>query len=315
MNWTCGGESIYELGLPTRKAVWSLYDRPNIFLDPSMIARDARVVPYITPCMGDLYHSPVSDGSLVLMKGWIDDCQHRHQLCMETPQQIGRPKRLLQCLSKSDGFVRLVETTQRCDYIALSYCWGNVEDPLTTRQETTNGVPPTLERHQLGIPDESLQPLHQEVVALARGLGIGYLWIDALCIIQDSTKDQDEEIRKMDDIYRGALVVVVAARGRSPLDSLLSVKPQPGQSHTWRTASRIRYEEMDFDVKFRERDTQAHVYAGATYGTPIARRAWCFQEKMLASRLTMRWYGSVDLVADASAAESKKTSLLPDTRG
>ena len=97
--------------------------------------------------MGDLHRDPISDKSLALMKGWIHDCQHRHQLCMETPQ--------------------------RCDYIALSYCWGNVKVPLTTRQETKNGVPPTLERHQLGIPDGSLSPLHQEVVTLARGLDKG----------------------------------------------------------------------------------------------------------------------------------------------
>ena len=91
--------------------------------------------------------------------------------------------------------------------------------------------------------------LHQEVVALARGLGIGYLWIDALCIIQDSDKDKDKELRKMCDIYRGALVVVVATTASSPSDSLLRVKPQPGQSHTWRTASRIRYEEDDLKCR------------------------------------------------------------------
>ena len=228
--------------------------------------------------MGDLNYDPGSDESLALMRGWIDNCQRGHQLCKMMPQQVGGPKRLLQCLS--NGSVRLVETgsrTQRCEYIALSYCWGDGKAVMKTMEKT-------LDRHQRGIPDESLPPLFQEVVALARGLNIAHLWIDSLCIIQDSGKDKVEEIQQMSDIFRGALVVVVAATASSPLDSLLRVKPQD-QSHTWRTASRIVYEEMDLDVKFRRRrSNNEHIDSDATFHTPIATRAWCFQEKLLASR-------------------------------
>ena len=181
--------------------------------------------------MGTLHGDPGSDESLALMKGWIDECQRRHQLCMEMPQQVGRPKRLLQCLS--DDSVRLVETTQHCNYIALSYCWGDGKAVLKTAKEMAD-------LYHGRIPDESLPPLYREVVAVARGLNIGYLWIDVVCIIQDSEKDKEEEMMKMGDIYRGALVVVVAATAESPLDSLLRVKPQD-QSHTWRTASLVSY--------------------------------------------------------------------------
>ena len=270
----------YELGLRTGKAVWSLYDLFNIFLDPSRPA-----LPEILPCMGDLHYDPVSDESLALMKGWIDDCQHGHQLCMQMPQQVGGPKRLLQCLP--DGSVRLVETqspthcTQRCGYIALSYCWGDGSAVMKTMEKM-------LGRHQSGIPDKDLPPLFQEVVALARGVNIPYLWIDSLCIIQDSQEDKEEEMKQMSDIFRGALVVVIAATAESPLDSLLRVsKPQSGQSDTWRTARRRGYEEMDLDVKFRKRTgypDRPHAHRDATFDTPIARRAWCFQEKLLASR-------------------------------
>ena len=47
-------------------------------------------------------------------------------------------------------------------------------------------------------------------------------------------KDKVEEIQQMSDIFRGALVVVVAASAKSPLESLLEVKPQSDKSHTWR---------------------------------------------------------------------------------
>ena len=228
--------------------------------------------------MGDVYHNPVSDESLALMKGWIDECQRGHQLCRTTPQQIDGLKRLLQYLP-DDGSVRLVETqsrSQRCDYIALSYCWGDGKAVKKTTEKT-------LGEHQRGISDESLPQLFQEVVALARRLNIAHLWIDSLCIIQDSDKYKVEKIKQMNDIFRRALVVVVAATAKSPLDSLLRVKPQD-QSHTWRTARLLRYQEMDLDVKSRKRPEKAHSWTDATYDTPITERAWCFQEKLLASR-------------------------------
>ena len=226
--------------------------------------------------MGTLHYDPGSDESLALMKGWIDDCRCRHQLCMKMPRQVGRPKRLLQCLS--DGSVRLTtrSPTQR-DYIALSYCWGNGKAVMKTKKATEGD-------HQCGIPGKDLPRLFQEAVSLAHGLNV-YLWIDSLCIIQDSDKDKEEEMMQMSDIFAGALVVAVAASAESPLDSLLEVKPQSDQSHTWRTASLIRYEETDLDVKFRKRADWAHNWGrNATFRTPISKRAWCFQEQVLASR-------------------------------
>ena len=215
------------------------------------------------------------------MKGWIENCQDSHQLC-EMPQQVGGPKRLLQCLS--DGSVRLVETQsrpQRCGYIALSYCWG---DGKAVPKTTEKGPNKTLNLHQRGIPGESLPRLFQEAVALARGLNIPYIWIDSLCIIQDSDKEKEEELMKMSDIFCDALVVVVAASAQSPLSSLLRDKPQSDQGHTWRTASLIGYQGMDLDVKFRKRAWRAHFSPEITDRTPIGKRAWCFQEKLLASR-------------------------------
>ena len=256
MTWTCG-EANYELGLS--------------------LARDARNFPNIAPCVGDLHDDPGSDESLALMKGWMDNCRRRHQLCMKVPRQAGRPKRLLQCLS--DGSVRLTQSPTQRDYITLSYCWG---DGTAVKRTTTK----TLDLHHHGIPKEELPRLFQEVFALARGLEIGYLWIDSLCIIQDSPEDKAEEIPKMCDIYRGASAVVIAAWAQSPLDSLLGVKRRSGQTQTWRTASLIHYEEMDLvHVKFRKRPwDEAHLVGDATYFTPISARAWCLQEKLLASR-------------------------------
>ena len=276
MSWACG-YARYELGLPTGKVVWSIYGHSNESFLTRPLALNARVFPYIAPCMGDLHCDPGCDESLALIKDWIDDCRRCHQLC-KVPQQVGGPKRLLRCLS--DGSVRLEaqNPTQRRDYIALPYCWGDGKAVTKTTKDT-------VDLYHRWVPNESLPPLYREAVALARGLNIHYLWIDSLCIIQDSKEDKDEELMRMSDIYRGAFVVVVVATAESPLDSLLRVKPQHDQSHTWHTASLIDCEEMDLvHVKFRKRPENAHVRTDATAFTPTGKRAWCFQEKLLACR-------------------------------
>ena len=229
--------------------------------------------------MGTLHCNPLSDESLALIKGWIENCRRSHQPVCRMPQrqQVGGPKRLLQCLPEG---VRLMETQslpRPCSYIALSYCWGDATAVLKTTMET-------LERHQSGILDKNLPPLYKEVVALARQLKIANLWIDALCIVQDSTEDKEKEIMQMSNIYAGALIVVVAASAESPLGSLMRVKPPFDQSRIWRTASTIRYKKMDLNVKFRKRDWKAHWYTGALFNTHTGARAWCFQEKQVANR-------------------------------
>ena len=257
--------------------VWSLYDLSNESSD-RRIGPDACLFPHVAPRMGYLHHDPGSKESLALINGWIDNCGHSHQRCM-MPQQVRIPKRLLQCLP--NGFVRLVEThslPQPCGYIALSYCWGDDKEAVPKTNEAT------LDRHQRGIPVKDLPRLFQEVFALACGVDIAYLWIDSLCIIQDSDKDKDEELMKMSDIFRGAFVVFVAASARSPSESLLRVKPQSDQSHIWSAPSVIRYQEMDIEVRFRKRALRAHFLPDTTLDTPTGGRAWCYQEKLLATR-------------------------------
>lgn len=59
---------------------------------------------------------------------------------------------------------------------------------------------------QQGIDQESLPQTFQGSIYLARELEINYLWIDALCIIQDGITDVYREIASMGDIYQGALL-------------------------------------------------------------------------------------------------------------
>ena len=51
----------------------------------------------------------------------------------------------------------------------------------------------------------------REAVEITRGIGLQYLWIDSLCILQDSADDWNAESTKMGRIYRGASITIFAA--------------------------------------------------------------------------------------------------------
>jgi hypothetical protein len=90
-------------------------------------------------------------------------------------------------------------------YTALSYCWGNGTVMTTT---TT-----TLQARCRSIAMYSLPKTLQDAVSITRRLKIDHLWIDSLCILQDSSEDWQREATKMGEYYRNAF------RTLSALDS------------------------------------------------------------------------------------------------
>jgi len=113
------------------------------------------------------------------------------------------PTRLLDVGGNNGNKRRLIianrDTTM---YAALSHCWGKVR-PLTTT--STN-----LNQHLISIPLSSMPEMFQDAVIASRELGIRYLWIDSLCIIQDSVEDWELECSKMGRIYQGSIVTICA---------------------------------------------------------------------------------------------------------
>lgn len=80
----------------------------------------------------------------------------------------------------SQQSIRLVENIEdHVRYIALSHCWGDIQT------FTTNTG--TLADRLAGISWDELPKTYQDTVTVARRLGVRYLWIDSLCIIQDDS--------------------------------------------------------------------------------------------------------------------------------
>jgi hypothetical protein len=65
--------------------------------------------------------------------------------------------------------------------------------------------------HKKCIRFSELPQTFQDAVTIAKNLGIEYLWIDSLCIIQDSIEDWEHECSRMASVYRGALITIAAS--------------------------------------------------------------------------------------------------------
>jgi hypothetical protein len=99
---------------------------------------------------------------------------------------------------------RILSTSgKRGVYCALSYCWGTQQTGVLLRSKQ--------QQYSQSIDVERLQQTLKDAIRTAKEIGIVYLWVDALCIIQDSEADKRREISRMDQIYRNALFTIVAA--------------------------------------------------------------------------------------------------------
>ncbi|KAK4164610.1 heterokaryon incompatibility protein-domain-containing protein [Cladorrhinum sp. PSN259] len=138
------------------------------------------------------------------------------------------PTRLLDLGLSEDAGVRLVITNELipCEvhvkYAALSYCWGPPED---AQQQSTLTIAKLASLRQ-GISYKQLSPVMRDAVSVCRKLGIRYLWIDALCIIQDSRADWEQESQQMSRIYEKSHLTICAMASASCLEGFLPDRPR-----------------------------------------------------------------------------------------
>lgn len=128
---------------------------------------------------------------------------------------------------------RLIDVQKRCirefhdvvikdlRFIALSYVWG---PKLYFRLQTNNFDQSILDG---SLDTAGLPPTILDSMELARLIGFQFIWVDALCIIQDSIPDKVYQIQRMADIYLSAFMTIVAAAGDGPERGLPGVAESP----------------------------------------------------------------------------------------
>ncbi|CAK7243622.1 MAG: hypothetical protein STHCBS139747_005148 [Sporothrix thermara] len=112
----------------------------------------------------------------------------------------------------------VVDEVAALGYMALSYCWGGPQ-PLVLNRATAKHL-----QQQGGVPVTELPQTLADAVQVAQAVGLSYLWVDALCIMQDSEDDKAGEIARMAQYYSGSVVTLCAASAKRCTDGFLGVR-------------------------------------------------------------------------------------------
>ncbi|KAM0520574.1 hypothetical protein ACHAPE_002969 [Trichoderma viride] len=277
-------------------------------------------------------YRPIEDSvaeRISVAKEWLADCVASHEACNAECQEYEWPRRVLDI--SQDDVIRLVsieDPPAGATYVALSYCWGRRGGNLCTYKSN-------LVQHSKGISLNSLPQTIRDIVSVCKQLRQQYLWVDALCIIQDDPADKMAQIPLMADIYSGALLVISAAGTADVLEGcpLGPPKLQPAQPKVFEleypqhietnsentTAGKVTVvvERMEHE---RCRRLPGH-WASETFDqdsvdllNTIEDRAWTFQERFLARRALYIGKGELSWVcASEVQCECRKSRLIVKT--
>jgi hypothetical protein len=158
-----------------------------------------------------VYRYPLPSEDTSMLEKWIETCNSGHGSHCQLPRDNSMPRRPEWLIDVQELCV--VPAGDR-EYVALSYIWGSI-DCLSLTQANLQ----TLQ--QEGSLSASAMPnTIRDTIALVNDIGLQYLWVDRLCIIQDDPIAQRRQISIMADIFAGSYITIIAAQGRdasSPL--------------------------------------------------------------------------------------------------
>jgi hypothetical protein len=147
------------------------------------------------------------------IRSWVETCDATHEDCMKRRKATPKakrfvPTRLLDISGAPGSPIRLTETSSTSvqgPYCSLSHCWGPEPKFIKLLQDN--------KKHHLtnGVEWHLLPKNFQEAIEVARTLDVGYIWIDSLCIIQDSGADWDHEAALMHMVYRNSYCNIAIA--------------------------------------------------------------------------------------------------------
>ncbi|KAL9035464.1 MAG: hypothetical protein Q9214_006570, partial [Letrouitia sp. 1 TL-2023] len=222
--------------------------------------------------------SPVN---MRLIFGWMDTCEREHEKCRS--EKVPRlPKRVIDVGSAEgeDSLPRLLETNRApAQYVALSHCWGSWQG--RSRYKHARLLEANYRDFLDAIRLQDVPPTFKDAIIAVRSLRLRYLWIDALCIIQDSKSDWAEQSGQMYDIYESSYLTIVATKAQSSGDGFLSRPHKPVVTVPYNDENDPTVEGQFYLSRFGEPRSSWNSVDAVSWNT----RGWTFQERLLSKRL------------------------------
>ncbi|KIW99704.1 uncharacterized protein Z518_11117 [Rhinocladiella mackenziei CBS 650.93] len=208
---------------------------------------------------------------------WLRLCREDHP-AYPSNTDVPLPTRLLDVGPFESNSIRLrVTAGQRGLYTALSHCWGGDIEIRTTRD--------SIAARQKQILYSDLPKTFQDAVTVTRDLGLRYLWIDALCIIQDDAQDWEGESGNMTAVYQNAYTVIGADMSLDSHNGFLKTESGGHYFDQGVLIAAIDSEEsLIYARPMMFHENPCPIFKNGP-PEPLSKRAWTMQEQMLASRM------------------------------
>lgn len=206
----------------------------------------------------------------------MSTCREQHESCLRC-DAAELPTRVVDIGADNHAeVVRIIPSEGKiAPYVALSHCWGGKISPLLTSK--------TLDQYQQRLPVCDLAANFRDAIIITRQLGIRYLWIDSLCILQDSKPDWEQESKKMGLVYRNSAVTISALSSERSTQGILR---SHGNLQKWPSVTMKVYEDNENRQVTVEGLTQNHheCLQGLSLQCPLNIRGWTLQESLLSPR-------------------------------
>lgn len=229
---------------------------------------------------------PKGDEKLALIKTWLkqDLTQNLNSPGLDlADRSVVLPRRLIYLdpsRASGIGTLRLIDRREvwglkgldgklgKPRYVTLSHRWGQYQHYVTTKA--------SLGQQRRDIPFADLPQTFQDAVTVTTSLGFHFLWIDALCIVQDDPAEWLQESEIMGDIYRTAAFTIASHCSEDDSEGFIS------------SAFRQKGSAKLYDTQ----GYQPSVYIRASADleqdvsrSPLSRRGWVLQERFLSQRI------------------------------
>ncbi|KAM3068145.1 hypothetical protein ACMFMG_011194 [Clarireedia jacksonii] len=216
-----------------------------------------------------------------LVRKWTSYCEGFHgNVCNPDAIPSGSHNNYLSCF-------RLIDVSQNCivdaeqgwNYVALSYVWGNAPMlKLTLSNKSAMYCKGSLTSGNYSVPQTI-----KDAIAVVKRLNKSYIWVDALCIVQDDHSEKGKVIGEMDLIYSRAELTLVAASSSSVTSGLPGLIPGSRETKSF-----------DERMFFRAEDGSQRTLSLAR-SRPLAlinvskwnSRGWCYQERLFSHRMLL----------------------------
>jgi hypothetical protein len=204
-----------------------------------------------------------------IAKKWLDVCEREHKDCNRIDENV-LPTRLISIAGDTPRLVLTAgwEASPRHRYSTLSHRWGDDEFLKLTEDNQDSLL--------TSIPLSELPKTFKDAIDISQRIGLEYLWIDSLCIVQGNAADWRREAGSMNSVYGNSYLNIAASSAESVHEGCF-LKPSS-------MVDGLRIPITINGVPLVREFRSSSVYDLSTTKSHLSTRAWALQERVLPSR-------------------------------